>query len=160
MKASPRRFVALVVLMVAFAGCGHASAPPTHLAVARPPDTVITTTTMLPTTTAPAPARLASPHVAASRTSTQARTIPTGDVWEALANCESHHNPLAVGHEVYKGKTLWFYGAFQFTLGTWQSLGYTGNPVDYPYEVQREAAQRLVARSGWSQFPVCGRRVA
>ena len=80
--------------------------------------------------------------------------VAGGDVWAALANCESHGNPAAVGGG---GR---YFGAFQFSLTTWHSLGYGGNPVDYPYATQLEAAQRLVARSGWGQFPVCGRRVA
>ena len=103
---------------------------------------------------AAAAAQHAAP-VRASRSAPRARTsVAGGDVWAALANCESHGNPSAVGGG---GR---YYGAFQFSLTTWHSLGYGGNPVDYPYEVQREAAQRLVARSGWGQFPVCGRRLS
>ena len=93
--------------------------------------------------------------VRASRSAPRAATaVVGGDVWAALANCESHGNPAAVGGG---GR---YFGAFQFSLTTWHSLGYGGNPVDYPYSTQLEAAQRLVARSGWGQFPVCGRRFA
>lgn len=77
----------------------------------------------------------------------------SGDIWGALARCESGGNPRAVGGG---GR---YFGAFQFSLGTWRGLGYSGNPVDHPYSTQLEAAQRLVARSGWGQFPHCARRL-
>lgn len=77
---------------------------------------------------------------------------PRGDIWAALANCESHHQ-----NEVGGGGR--YFGYFQFSLATWHSLGLAGNPMDYSYEDQRAAAQRLVARSGWGQFPVCSRRI-
>lgn len=78
---------------------------------------------------------------------------PQGDIFDALARCESGGNPRAVGGG---GR---YFGAFQFMLSTWRSLGYSGNPVDHDYATQKTAAQRLVARSGWGQFPVCSRRI-
>lgn len=51
-------------------------------------------------------------------------------------------------------------GAYQFLDSTWQSLGYSGTASDYPPHVQDEAARKLLARSGWSQWttaPLCGR---
>lgn len=77
---------------------------------------------------------------------------PSGDVWWALALCESGGDPA-------KNTGNGFYGAFQFVLSTWRSLGYSGNPVDYSYETQREAAQSLQARSGWNQWPACARKL-
>ena len=103
------------------------------------------------------PPALADAHatpVRASRGAPRTYGPVSGDVWGALANCESHGNPSAVGGG---GR---YFGAFQFSLSTWHSLGYSGSPSDYPYSTQLEAAQRLVGRSGWGQFPVCGRRVA
>ena len=76
-----------------------------------------------------------------------------GDVWTALAACESGGNPTA------RSASGRYFGAFQFSLATWQSLGYEGNPVDHPYATQLEAAQRLQARSGWGQWPRCARRL-
>jgi len=52
-----------------------------------------------------------------------------------------------------------FYGAFQFSLGTWRSIGETGNPIDYSWDHQQAAAARLQARSGWGQWPSCSRRL-
>lgn len=92
--------------------------------------------------------------VRASRGAPRSYAPMSGDVWGALANCESDGNTAAVGGG---GR---YFGAFQFSLSTWHSLGYGGSPTDYPYATQLEAAQRLVARSGWGQFPVCGRRFA
>lgn len=78
---------------------------------------------------------------------------PRGDVWAALAACESGGNPNA------RSASGRYFGAFQFSLATWQSLGYGGNPTDYSYGEQVAAAQRLQARSGWGQWPRCSRRL-
>jgi septal ring factor EnvC (AmiA/AmiB activator) len=51
-------------------------------------------------------------------------------------------------------------GAYQFLDSTWQSLGYSGTASDHPPHVQDEAARKLLARDGWSQWttaPLCGR---
>ena len=81
------------------------------------------------------------------------RAPVTGDVWGRLARCESGGNSQAVGG---RGK---FFGAFQFSLQTWHSMGMSGNPVDYSYGDQLAVAQRLQARSGWRNWPVCAPRV-
>jgi hypothetical protein len=123
----------------------------------------------VPTTAAPQPVLAAAPtptpppaqELALGRANRGGQRIrlaaATGpvpaDVWSRLARCESGGNPRAVGG---KGK---FFGAFQFTLRTWHSLGMEGNPVDYPYADQLAAAQRLQARSGWRNWPTCARRV-
>ncbi len=76
-----------------------------------------------------------------------------GDVWDALARCESGGNPRATSSS---GAYL---GAFQFSLSTWRSVGESGDPRDHSYEHQRAAAQRLQARSGFGQWPACSRRI-
>jgi|SRR5579862_6471127 len=77
---------------------------------------------------------------------------PLGDVWAALRQCESSGN--------YADNTgNGYYGAYQFSEATWESLGMTGRPSDAPPALQDQAAQRLQARSGWSQWPVCARRL-
>jgi resuscitation-promoting factor RpfB len=82
------------------------------------------------------------------------RRRPVGPaVWARLAACESGGNPQA------RSASGLYYGAFQFSLATWHSLGYEGNPVDHSYTTQLEAAQRLQARSGWGQWPRCSRRL-
>ena len=52
-----------------------------------------------------------------------------------------------------------YYGAYQFSLSTWRSLGYEGYPSDAAPKVQDEAATRLQARDGWAQWPACSRRL-
>ena len=99
--------------------------------------------------------REAAAAAAAARTARSARTArqPRGDVWAALAACESGGNPAA------RSASGRYFGAFQFSLATWQSLGYEGNPADHSYDVQLAAATRLQARSGWGQWPHCSRRL-
>jgi hypothetical protein len=111
----------------------------------------------LPPVTTPVPAASPPPSPApsperASRSSARPRVA--GDaLWAALARCESSGNPAARSAD---GR---YSGAFQFSDATWQSLGFDGRAADYPYSVQVEAAKRLQARSGWSQWPRCARRL-
>ena len=73
-------------------------------------------------------------------------------MWAALRQCESSGN--------YADNTgNGYYGAYQFSLPTWQSLGLSGLPSDAPPSVQDQAAHELQARSGWGQWPVCSRRL-
>jgi hypothetical protein len=68
---------------------------------------------------------------------------------EAIAACESGGN--------YSANTgNGFYGAYQFTQPTWESVGGTGNPAAAsPAEQDRRAAM-LYAQQGSSPWPVCG----
>ncbi|MBI4100921.1 transglycosylase family protein [Candidatus Microgenomates bacterium] len=77
----------------------------------------------------------------------------SGGVWEALRNCES-------GGDYSKNTGNGFYGAYQFSAGTWRSMG-TGYEYAHqaPSDVQDSAAQRLQARAGWGQWPACARRL-
>jgi hypothetical protein len=156
-----------VVLTAVLAGCaGSASEPQVALvatgdplATAQPVET-IPTTVPPPPTPDPGAARLAAARAEAARASRSARRVSAtpvaavgGDVWGALARCESGGNPRAVGGG---GR---YFGAFQFSLGSWHAAGMSGNPVDYDYGTQVAAAQRLQARSGWGQWPHCARRL-
>jgi hypothetical protein len=69
---------------------------------------------------------------------------------EAIAACESGGNP---GTNTGNG----FYGKFQFTLETWQSVGGSGNPATASEAEQNRRAAMLYAREGASPWPVCGR---
>lgn len=68
-----------------------------------------------------------------------------------LRMCESHGN--------YQDNTgNGYYGAYQFSPGTWQSLGYSGLPSDAPPYEQDQAIIRNTLRSGGglaSQNPGC-----
>jgi hypothetical protein len=69
---------------------------------------------------------------------------------EAIAQCESHGDPTAIGGGgLYRGK-------YQFTYGTWQSVGGSGDPAAAPEAEQDRRAAILLARSGTGQWPVCG----
>jgi hypothetical protein len=69
---------------------------------------------------------------------------------EAIAACESGGNPSA---DTGNG----FYGKFQFTMETWQSVGGTGNPAAASEAEQNRRAAMLYAHAGASPWPVCGR---
>lgn len=69
---------------------------------------------------------------------------------EAIAACESGGNPAT---DTGNG----FYGKYQFTLSTWQSVGGTGNPAAASEAEQNKRAAMLYAREGAAPWPVCGR---
>ncbi len=146
-----RLFAGVALVALALTACGGTSmeGPPPHIVAVGVPTTVV------PPIETPPPVPVAVTAVArASRTRTvQPVVAATTDVWTRLARCESNGNPRAVGGG---GR---YFGAFQFTLQTWRSMGMGGNPVDYSYADQLAVAQRLQARSGWRNWPACARRV-
>ena len=93
----------------------------------------------------PAPTPTPKPVTAAAR--------PSDDlIWQRLRNCEA-------GGRYDRNSGNGYYGAYQFSAGTWRSLGYKGLPHQAPPEVQDEAARRLQKRGGWGQWPACSRRI-
>ena len=70
------------------------------------------------------------------------------DVWAKLAQCESGGDPTT---NTGNG----FYGMYQFTLETWQSLGGTGYPYEADAATQTAMAKKLQAQAGWGQWPGC-----
>lgn len=73
---------------------------------------------------------------------------PTGAAFAALRTCESNGN--------YQDDTgNGYYGAYQFSEGTWLNLGFSGYPYEAPASVQDQAAYDLESRSGWGQWPAC-----
>jgi hypothetical protein len=69
---------------------------------------------------------------------------------QAIAQCESGGNPAT---DTGNG----FYGKYQFTLQTWQSVGGSGNPAQASEAEQDQRAAALYAQAGPSPWPVCGR---
>jgi hypothetical protein len=69
---------------------------------------------------------------------------------EAIAACESGGDPTT---DTGNG----FYGKYQFTLETWQSVGGSGNPAQAPEAEQDRRAAMLYEQAGASPWPVCGR---
>ncbi len=67
---------------------------------------------------------------------------------QALRYCESGNN--------YQENTgNGYYGAYQFSESTWLNLGFGGYPNQAPPATQDQAAETLLARSGWGQWPAC-----
>lgn len=71
---------------------------------------------------------------------------PSG-VWSCIAQHESGGNPATDTGNGY-------YGMYQFTLGSWQSAGGSGNPADASAAEQTAVAQRLQSMQGWGAWPV------
>jgi hypothetical protein len=71
-----------------------------------------------------------------------------------LGSCEAGMDPA-------KNTGNGYYGAFQFSYGTWKSMNTGYERADLaPIEVQKEAVQRLVQRSSiHTQFPGCASRM-
>ena len=71
-----------------------------------------------------------------------------------LGSCES-------GMTAARNSGNGYYGAFQFSVGTWKSMGTGYERADMaPLEVQKDAVQRLVSRSSiFSQFPGCSAKM-
>jgi hypothetical protein len=69
---------------------------------------------------------------------------------DSIAACESGGNPAAVDPSgTYRGK-------YQFDLGTWASVGGSGDPAAAPEAEQDYRAALLLSQSGSSPWPVCG----
>ena len=68
----------------------------------------------------------------------------------AIAACESHGNPRAIGGGgAFRGK-------YQFDYGTWASVGGHGDPAAASELEQDHRAALLLRRAGTSPWPVCG----
>jgi soluble lytic murein transglycosylase-like protein len=71
------------------------------------------------------------------------------DTLNAIAACESGGSPTAVNAAGY-------YGKYQFDMGTWASVGGSGNPAEASEAEQDYRAAMLYSRAGSSPWPVCG----
>jgi peptidoglycan hydrolase-like protein with peptidoglycan-binding domain len=90
---------------------------------------------------------------AVTKTAAVVQSSSLGGVWACIRQHESGGNYATNTGNGY-------YGAYQFSLPTWRSLGGVGLPSDAPPAVQDAMAQKLQARSGWGQWPqtskMCG----
>jgi len=73
---------------------------------------------------------------------------------DALGSCEAGNNPARNSGNGY-------YGAFQFSYGTWKSMNTGYERADLaPLEVQKAAVRQLLNRSSiYNQFPGCARKL-
>lgn len=76
-------------------------------------------------------------------------SAPSG-IWSCIAQHESSGNPATDTGNGY-------YGMYQFTMGTWQAAGGTGNPADASAAEQTAVAQRVQQQQGWGAWPVTSR---
>jgi len=122
---------------------------------ARPTSTTTSTTTTT-TTVAPTTTNAVSPPITTPKT-----TIASGDIWEALANCESG------GRWDYNGGSG-FDGGLQFLPSTWTRLHtHWGANSGYefawqaPREIQIQVAilNMQVSSGAHSQWPVCSKKI-
>ncbi|HEV2343322.1 MAG TPA: ubiquitin-like domain-containing protein [Actinocrinis sp.] len=82
-----------------------------------------------------------------------AKALPTNVSslnWAALAQCESGGNPQSVD------ASGTYYGLYQFSVSTWDSLGGSGLPSQASAAEQTSLAELLYQRDGAGQWPVCG----
>ncbi len=100
---------------------------------------------------APAP-RSSPPQPSTPQPSPRSSAPPSsgGLNWAALARCESGGNPRAYNPA---GP---YYGLYQFSAGTWASVGGSGLPSSATPSEQTLRASLLYQRSGAGQWPVCG----
>jgi hypothetical protein len=71
-------------------------------------------------------------------------------VLQSVAACESGGDPGAIGGGgLYRGK-------YQFDVGTWASVGGTGDPAAASEAEQDMRAAMLYERVGTTPWPVCG----
>ncbi len=69
---------------------------------------------------------------------------------DSIAVCESGGDPTAVDASgTYRGK-------YQFDMGTWASVGGSGDPAAAPEAEQDYRAALLYSQAGSSPWPVCG----
>lgn len=85
-----------------------------------------------------------------SSTSSYGSSAAPSGVWACIAQHESGGAP---GTNTGNG----YYGMYQFTLGTWQAAGGTGNPADASAAEQTAVAQRVQQQQGWGAWPVTSR---
>jgi len=76
---------------------------------------------------------------------TDASAAPSASDWQRLRQCESGDSyTISTGNG--------YYGAYQFDLGTWQSVGGTGYPHQASPATQDALALKLWEQRGWSPW--------
>ena len=79
----------------------------------------------------------------------QVAAVPSGSVWDELAQCES-------GGDWSINTGNGYYGGLQFSMETWRAYGGRGMPHEQPPWYQSEIAERVRTQSGLHHWPNCG----
>jgi LysM repeat protein len=120
-----------------------------------PGEQLVIPTPPLPTTDRPLPAgydapapvvATAAPAVSSSPVAARVTAAPSGDLFARIRARES-------GGNYAENTGNGYYGAYQFSLGTWQGVGGTGNPANASPAEQDARAQMLYAARGCSPWP-------
>ena len=86
----------------------------------------------------------------AARKAAATPQVATPPQLAAIAQCESHGDPHAIGGGgTYRGK-------YQFDMSTWASVGGKGDPAAASEAEQDRRAAILYERAGPGKWPVCG----
>ncbi len=81
-----------------------------------------------------------------------AAAVPSGSVWDKLAQCESGGNwSINTGNG--------YYGGLQFSQSSWQAVGGSGLPHEHSREEQIKRGELLQARQGWGAWPACSAKL-
>ena len=125
----------------------NASGEPNVQPPAPPPAAPVTAPAPATPAPSPAPVRRA-PEVPAPAPSSD--TMPNASTFACIRRHESHDN--------YQDDTgNGYYGAYQFSLSTWRSVGGEGLPSDASPAEQDRRAVMLEQRDGWSQWSTARR---
>ncbi len=159
----------LAISLLVGAGACSPPAPTSHpRGLVGPPSTEpvplaeepTTTTAEVTTTTEPEPTTTTEPPAPVT---TRARSAPTTTVYEppspqsrtvggdAPLACIRSFEQGAAGYATDTGNG--FYGAYQFDLATWQSVGGSGNPAHASAAEQDMRAEMLYDRRGLQPWP-------
>lgn len=117
----------------------------------------IPTTTPSPTQTpsaTPTPSLVpASPTPTAIPTPQPISVDPNSEeIWEKIAECESHKNwSINTGNG--------YFGGLQFSQGAWESVGGSGNPAAASREEQIMRGKMLQQARGWGVWGMCSKQL-
>ena len=120
------------------------------------------TATTRPTPTATRLAATATQRVPATATTAPRPSVPAPPSGDAIAahlrrirQCESDGNYRAESDVKDANGVSLYWGAYQFSIATWYSVGGSGNPAHASPQEQDLRARILYERSGPGQWPHC-----
>ena len=139
---------------VALRECLLAVAPRRTPRVVEPSETSTSTSASRPAVSSAKDARAeeSAPAAPVAETAPANDAGSDSDTWSQLRECEASGD-----YGLNDGSG--YYGAYQFDLSTWQSIGYAGYPHQASPAVQDEAARVLQSQRGWQPWPACSRKL-